>query len=71
MPADAINKLRERILQGDQPSAEEMNQAIKQMRSERGIAAEARETKRKKDNAPPINLADLFGKKEEGQSENP
>jgi hypothetical protein len=61
-PIDAINAMQKRILAGEDPTAEEMQEVIAQLRSERGVAS-ASTTKAKTPSAP-LDLASLFGKKE-------
>lgn len=64
---DEINLLRKRILAGEDPSAEEMQRVITQLRSERTGASET--TAKKREPAKPVDLAALFAKKPEAPDE--
>lgn len=66
-PIDNINRLAKLILEGKDPSPEEMHAALMQIRSERGSAVQARaEAKAKKEaKSAPIDIASLFKPKGE------
>jgi hypothetical protein len=63
-PIEEVNELRNKILQGYEPTPEEMHKAFSLLRSERGEAVVTAGEKRaaKAAAAEPINLQDLFGK---------
>lgn len=56
---DHINKLRTRILAGEDPSADEMAQVIQQLRGERTAPSKA--SSKKKEPPKPLDLNALFG----------
>lgn len=64
---DNLNDLRRRILKDDIPTDEEMQEGLKKLRESRYGAQTAATEKKKKAAAKkvPINLEDLFTKKEE------
>jgi len=67
-PIDQINAMQQRILAGEEVSAEEMGVVIDQLRSERSTISETQEKKRVKRAAgsKPVDIAALFAKKLDG-----
>lgn len=59
---EKINAMQRRVLNGEDPTAEEMQEVIQLLRSERGTASTT--TAKAKTPAAPLDLAALFGKKE-------
>lgn len=59
--ADKLNDLRKKILEGEEPSRDELREAIKALTGERLAAATApKKTTRKKTPAVTVDLGDLL-----------